>query len=35
MFAGKWKSKVAVAIKIIREGAMNENNFIEEAIVMK
>lgn len=33
--AGKWKSKVDVAIKMMREGAMNEDDFIEEAIVMK
>ena len=35
MVAGKWKSKVDVAIKMMREGAMNEDDFIEEAIVMK
>ncbi len=33
--AGKWKTKVDVAIKMMREGAMNEDDFIEEAIVMK
>lgn len=33
--AGKWKCKVDVAIKMMREGAMNEDDFIEEAIVMK
>lgn len=33
--AGKWKSKVDVAIKMMREGSMNEDDFIEEAKVMK
>jgi hypothetical protein len=33
--AGKWKSKVDVAIKMMREGSMNEDDFIEEAAVMK
>ena len=35
MVAGKWKSKVDVAIKMMREGSMNEDDFIEEASVMK
>ena len=35
MVAGKWKSKVDVAIKMMREGSMNEDDFIEEAKVMK
>ena len=35
MVAGKWKSKVDVAIKIMREGSMSEDDFIEEAAVMK
>ena len=33
--AGKWKEKIDVAIKMIKEGAMNEEDFIEEAKVMK
>lgn len=33
--AGKWKGKVDVAIKMMKEGAMNEDDFIEEAKVMK
>jgi len=33
--AGKWKSKFDVAIKMMKEGAMNEDDFIEEAKVMK
>ena len=32
--AGKWKS-VDVAIKMMKEGAMNEDDFIAEAKVMK
>ena len=32
--AGKWKS-VDVAIKMMKEGAMNQDDFIEEARVMK
>ena len=35
MVAGKWKSKADVAIKMMREGSMNEDDFIEEAKVMK
>ena len=35
MVAGKWKSKVDVAIKMMREGSTNEDDFIEEAAVMK
>ncbi|XP_074129767.1 tyrosine-protein kinase TXK [Sminthopsis crassicaudata] len=31
---GKWKSQVLVAIKAINEGAMSEDDFIEEAKVM-
>ena len=33
--AGKWKGKIDVAIKMMKEGAMNEEDFIEEAKVMK
>lgn len=33
--AGRWKGKIDVAIKMMREGAMNEDDFIEEAKVMK
>ncbi len=33
--AGKWKDKYDVAIKMMKEGAMNEDDFIEEAKVMK
>ena len=33
--AGKWKSKFDVAIKMMKENAMNEEDFIEEAKVMK
>ena len=33
--AGKWKGKVDVAIKMMKEGAINEEDFIEEAKVMK
>ena len=32
--AGKWNS-VDVAIKMMKEGAMNQDDFIEEARVMK
>ena len=32
--AGKWKGKIDVAIKIM-DGAMDEEDFIEEAEVMK
>lgn len=32
--AGKWKT-VDVAIKMMKEGAMNEDDFIAEAKVMK
>ncbi|NWH74482.1 TXK kinase, partial [Piaya cayana] len=31
---GKWKAKIKVAIKTINEGAMSEDDFIEEAKVM-
>lgn len=31
---GKWKALVKVAIKAINEGAMSEDDFIEEAKVM-
>ena len=33
--AGKWRDKVDVAIKMMKDGAMNEEDFIEEAKVMK
>ena len=32
---GKWKSTIPVAIKMMKEGSMNEDDFIEEAQVMK
>lgn len=31
---GKWKATIKVAIKTINEGAMSEDDFIEEAKVM-
>lgn len=31
---GKWRTELKVAIKAIREGAMLEEDFIEEAKVM-
>lgn len=33
--AGKWHNNVDVAIKMMKEGAMNEDDFIEEAKVMQ
>ena len=33
--AGQWRNKVDVAIKMMKEGAMNEDDFIEEAKVMQ
>ena len=33
--AGKWQGRTDVAIKMMKEGAMNEDDFIEEAKVMK
>ena len=33
--AGKWRNKIDVAIKMMKEGAMNEDDFIEEAKVMQ
>ena len=35
MVAGKWHGKIDVAIKMMKEGAMNEDDFIEEAKVMQ
>ena len=32
---GKWKGSIPVAIKMMKEGSMNEDDFIEEAQVMK
>lgn len=32
--AGKWKGKYDVAIKMIKEGSMSEDEFIEEAETM-
>lgn len=31
---GKWRAEKTVAIKAIREGAMSEDDFIEEAKIM-
>ena len=33
--AGKWKGKLDVAIKMMKERAMNEEDFIDEAKLMK
>ena len=35
MVAGKWKSKIDIAIKMMIEGSVNVDDFIEEATVMK
>ena len=33
--AGKWRGRIDVAIKMMKEGAMNEEDFIAEAQVMQ
>ena len=35
MVEGKWKGTILVAVKMMKEGSMNEDDFIEEAQVMK
>uniref|UniRef100_A0A8U8BPM2 Uncharacterized protein n=1 Tax=Geospiza parvula TaxID=87175 RepID=A0A8U8BPM2_GEOPR len=34
VYLGKWKETIKVAIKTINEGAMSEDDFIEEAKLM-
>lgn len=34
VYLGKWKETIKVAIKTINEGAMSEDDFMEEAKVM-
>jgi tyrosine-protein kinase Tec len=31
---GKWRAKIEVAIKMMKEGTMSEDDFIDEAKVM-
>ena len=33
--AGKWRNRIDVAVKMMKEGAMNEEDFIAEAQVMQ
>uniref|UniRef100_A0A8C5TEW6 Protein kinase domain-containing protein n=1 Tax=Malurus cyaneus samueli TaxID=2593467 RepID=A0A8C5TEW6_9PASS len=34
VYLGKWKETIKVAIKTINEGAMSEDDFLEEAKLM-